>query len=176
MQTFLPFPDFHDSLLILDNKRLGKQRVEAYQILQILEKGGKWENHPAVLMWKGYEKALLSYLKESIRIWKERGYKDTMSYNSKLQIPVGWITGYDLPPWFGNEYFHMSHRSRLIQKDIIYKSLFKPIPNIPYLWPVSKDNRIYQDNIFYILGEDAKLLKINSIDLNTQDIKSIIKK
>ena len=35
MQTFLPSPNFTESARILDNKRLGKQRVEAKQILQI---------------------------------------------------------------------------------------------------------------------------------------------
>ena len=28
MQIFLPFSDFKESLKVLDNKRLGKQRVE----------------------------------------------------------------------------------------------------------------------------------------------------
>jgi hypothetical protein len=36
MQTFLPYPDFRESLQVLDNKRLGKQRVEAYQIISAI--------------------------------------------------------------------------------------------------------------------------------------------
>ena len=47
MQTFLPYPDFRESLESLDYKRLGKQRVEAWQIYQIVSgkrtKGG-WIN------------------------------------------------------------------------------------------------------------------------------------
>ena len=39
MQTFLPYPDFEQSAKSLDNKRLGKQRVECLQILQTLQKG-----------------------------------------------------------------------------------------------------------------------------------------
>jgi hypothetical protein len=31
VNTFLPFPSFEASARCLDNKRLGKQRVEAYQ-------------------------------------------------------------------------------------------------------------------------------------------------
>ena len=58
MQTFLPYTDFIKSAKCLDYKRLGKQRVEAKQILNILlgetTKAG-WTNHPAVLMWSGYE-------------------------------------------------------------------------------------------------------------------------
>jgi hypothetical protein len=37
MQTFLPYPNFKKSLQILDYRRLGKQRVEAYQIIRILK-------------------------------------------------------------------------------------------------------------------------------------------
>ena len=61
MQTFLPYADFVKTAKCLDYRRLGKQRVEAFQILNILEgkttKAG-WKHHPAVLMWEGYENAL----------------------------------------------------------------------------------------------------------------------
>ena len=36
MQTFLPYEDFRESVRSLDDKRLGKQRVEAYQIISAL--------------------------------------------------------------------------------------------------------------------------------------------
>ena len=52
MQTFVPYPDLHDSAAVLDYRRLGKQRVEAYQIIRAalhLSKG--WGNHPATRMW-----------------------------------------------------------------------------------------------------------------------------
>ena len=59
MQTFLPYPDFQKTAQCLDNKRLGKQRVEARQIISTLEgKSNGWRNHPAVKMWKGYEDCL----------------------------------------------------------------------------------------------------------------------
>jgi uncharacterized protein (DUF2132 family) len=37
MQTFMPYPSFRKSLDCLDNKRLGKQRVEAKQIYNIVK-------------------------------------------------------------------------------------------------------------------------------------------
>ena len=61
MQTFLPYPDIEKSLECLDRLRLGKQRVEAYQILNILlnrTKTKEWRNHPAVKMWEGHTNAL----------------------------------------------------------------------------------------------------------------------
>ena len=36
VNTFLPYPDFVKSAKALDYKRLGKQRVEAWQILRAL--------------------------------------------------------------------------------------------------------------------------------------------
>jgi hypothetical protein len=76
MQTFLPSPSFEMSALALDKARLGKQRVEAYQILRALEGKSKgWTNHPATKMWRGYERALRQYLRIMIFEWMARGYK-----------------------------------------------------------------------------------------------------
>ena len=41
MQTFLPHRDFEQSAKCLDMKRLGKQRVEAYQLLLIMHDPNK---------------------------------------------------------------------------------------------------------------------------------------
>lgn len=37
MQTFLPFAEFKETACILDYRRLGKQRVEAKQIIQTIQ-------------------------------------------------------------------------------------------------------------------------------------------
>ena len=54
MQTFLPRESFIESNQSLDYRRLGKQRVEAKQILNVLlnrtETKG-WRNHPITKMW-----------------------------------------------------------------------------------------------------------------------------
>lgn len=70
MQTFLPYPDITLSAAVLDYKRLGKQRVEAMQILNALAglKRG-WTNHPAVRMWRGYEDGLAAYHDACISEW-----------------------------------------------------------------------------------------------------------
>jgi hypothetical protein len=70
MQTFLPYPDFMKSAECLDSQRLGKQRVEAFQIWQTLtDQSDGWKNHPAIKMWKGYEDALLRYLDCCVWQW-----------------------------------------------------------------------------------------------------------
>ena len=120
MQTFLPYPDFKKSFEVLDYRRLGKQRVESMQILNILlsdKKIGGWVNHPAVKMWRGHEDALCLYMNLCIEEWIKRGYKNTMSF---LATPEKII----YPKWFGDNEFHASHRSNLLRKDYTYYSKF----------------------------------------------------
>ena len=64
MQTFLPYKNFIKSAKCLDYKRLGKQRVEALQIHNIISgkrTTGGWINHPVVKMWTGYDQLLAYY-------------------------------------------------------------------------------------------------------------------
>ncbi len=130
MQTFLPYADFRTSLEVLDTKRLGKQRVEAMQLVRVLERGsGAWYNHPAAKMWRGCVPALKLYHDIAIRVWKERGYKNTMiEYNEEC---------WEFPDWVGNEEFHTSHRSNLLRKDPVHYGQFgwKEAPDLEYVWP-----------------------------------------
>ena len=106
MQTFLPYPQFEKSLQCLDYRRLGKQRVEAFQILKALEVPGYgWRNHPAVLMWKGYKNALILYMNTAIEVWKQKGYNNNM-----LMKQIDGEVAY--PHWFGMKIF--MHRIDLI--------------------------------------------------------------
>ena len=75
MQTFLPSTNFAWAAQMLDSKRLNKQILEGYQILNVLSgqsPTGGWRNHPAVLMWKNHEGALLKYLDYMIIEAKQR--------------------------------------------------------------------------------------------------------
>lgn len=129
MQTFLPYPDFQKSLQALDSRRLGKQRVEAYQIIRTIKYGGGWSHHPAVKMWRGHINALKLYYNLSLDEWIIRGYRNRM----KKMAVRGKIS---YPPWFGNENFHAAHRSNLLRKDKTFYSRFqwKESPDLPYLW------------------------------------------
>ena len=63
----------------LDYRRLGKQRVETWQIYRALTgQSTGWVNHPATKMWRGYKQALLYYGICMCREWIKRGYNDTM--------------------------------------------------------------------------------------------------
>jgi hypothetical protein len=131
MQTFLPYPDFKQSAVALDRKRLGKQRVEVLQIFNALKRGGGWSNHPAVNMWRGFEDALLLYGREMCREWISRGYKDTLlpRFEGPEHPP--------LPEWVGDEAFHSSHRYNLLRKDSVHYGRFNWTegPDLPYKWP-----------------------------------------
>lgn len=134
MQTFLPLPDFKKSVEVLDYKRLGKQRVETYQVLNILlnrtdSKG--WVNHPVTRMWRGFEEALKVYQNFTITEWISRGYNNNMSLEvideSKLVMPF----------WFGDDRIHRSHRSNLLRKNFEYYSQFFSEPtDLEYYWAV----------------------------------------
>jgi hypothetical protein len=131
MQTFLPYKNFKKSAKSLDRQRLGKQRIECKQIYGALIFGGSWKNHPAVKMWRGYERSLLKYSIEICNEWISRGYKD-----SQKQLFVEWLnnqTGTDRkPPWLTDE-FCRSHQSNLNRKSDYYK--FDVPKNLEYLWP-----------------------------------------
>lgn len=130
MQTFLPYPDFRESVACLDWRRLGKQRVEAKQILLTLQEGSRWQHHPAVRMWRGYERALQRYMNCCIQEWMRRGYRNNM----KLARVAGRVK---MPWWFGNAEFHASHRSNLLRKDVQWYGQFgwQESNDLPYIWP-----------------------------------------
>jgi len=131
MQTFLPYPDFRKTARVLDNRRLGRQRVEAYQILRVLSGLTRgWINHPAVLMWRGYETALSAYMNAMIEEWVKRGYRNQM-------LRVALEGDYEKPPWLGDPAFHAAHRSNLLRKEPDHYRRFWPHEpdDLPYVWP-----------------------------------------
>ena len=147
MQTFLPDPDYAKSAKYLDNKRLGKQRLECKQILLALgvavgpHKPGKrgWRNHPAVRMWRGYETSLIIYGACMCSEWRKRGFQDTLGIEFR-DVYAAVTDGYPArkPEWIGEEAFHASHRSNLLRKDKEYYGKFgwtEP-DDLPYIWPV----------------------------------------
>jgi hypothetical protein len=142
MQTFLPYKSFKKTAKILDYRRLGKQRVECLQILQTLAKGSRWKNHPAVLMWSGYEQYLIRYGQEICLEWRRRNYKDTClekisSFKSVFKDSI------EKPWWLGKRKFHLSHKSNLIRKfPEYYQKHFKNVSSeLPYFWPSENENK-----------------------------------
>jgi len=159
MQTFLPYNDFVKSSQCLDFRRLGKQRVEAKQIINILTgvtPDSRWKNHPAVLMWKGYVPVLKFYHDVMLYEWIRRGYKNSMPFlfqsyegmhhtiscdkiiytHTFKEIHLwGKIFEISLPDWLTDE-FCSWHRAALLEKNYDYYKQFNwtEEPKIDYLW------------------------------------------
>ena len=145
MQTFLPYKSFKNSLQSLDWRRLGKQRVEAHQILNVLlgrttTKG--WVNHPITRMWKGYEPALQLYFNMCVEEWVNRGYNNNMKLED-ITEPIIY------PHWLGDKSFHSSHRSNLLRKDYEYYSKFcwRESCDEPYCWFDTDKKQWYKQHV-----------------------------
>ena len=164
MQTFLPFEDFTEVAQVLDNKRLNKQALEAWQImmtnLQLDPQGNHrvpkgWYNHPATKMWRGYETTLYTYIEAMVTEWKRRGYKSTIldkaSATLKVAFDKGLITHITaVPEWMEDSMFFEriaeSHRKALLVKDYEWYSQFDwaedagyPESEYEYVWADSNE-------------------------------------
>lgn len=132
MQTFLPYDSFYLSAKCLDYKRLGKQRIEANQILAIINNKQKGYNkHPAANMWLGFSDALKLYFNVISTEWVLRGYRHNIGF-----YEINNIDDIEFPGWFGYPKFHISHQSNLLRKNKTWYSQFFNIrDDIPYFWP-----------------------------------------
>ena len=68
-------------------------------------------------MWRGFVPGQVLYGVQSCWEWTRRGYADAV-----LPPLLAWsadevLIDPDLPPWFGVEALHRSHRSALLRKD-----------------------------------------------------------
>lgn len=155
MQTFLPYSDIVQSFKVLDDKRLGKQRVETHQIINAITGRPKldgtpykgWLNHPCSVMWRHHVPLLQLYFNLSLEEWVSRGFKNTMK-EEIIQSPVLY------PEWWGNTKFHDSHKSNLLKKDPEFYVQYNwdVDPTNPYVW-MDKDGKWYKQHS----GEKGKV-------------------
>jgi len=149
MITFLPCTDFEEIARILDDKRLGGQRTEAWAILKWLRAP---EQYPKLVragycsMWKGFEPALVCYVNAMLREWARRGFRN------ELLAPGDASLGLDepaspppMPPWLGEEALHSCHRSALMAKLPTHYSQYGwpetgEDHDGSYLWPDRRDD------------------------------------
>ena len=139
MQTFLPYSDFKECAKVLDDKRLGNQRIETTQIINCIQNGTGWQEHPIVRMWSPYVESLMYYHNVVVKEWMNRGFRNN--------IPEFQIASEDVksPDWLGEEKIHKSHRSNLLRKSPKWYSQFgwKEDDSLPYVWVDMEDNRLY---------------------------------
>ncbi|WJZ48549.1 pyrimidine dimer DNA glycosylase [Actinomycetia phage DSL-LC01] len=161
MQSFLTSPySFEQTSAELDNKRLHKQTLEAWQCLLTitnLDPDGNhrepkgWSNHPVARMWRGYETALVSYISATYFEWRSRGYKSTLlekTYRTYDQaVKLGRVsTDLVLPSWMTDAKYYLdlcsTHRTALLCKHYDWYKQFNwpedtgTAPSTyTYLWP-----------------------------------------
>lgn len=133
MQTFLPEIGISNCASALDNKRLNKQVLEGYQIIKLLSDyhdKKAWAHHPAVLMWKGHEYSLRTYIQDMITEAKLRGIKMDKHIQNMNDIERtnknNW--GESMPKWFGSEARNRvlwTHRANLYLKDPIFYAQYE---------------------------------------------------
>lgn len=135
MQVFLPEKSFVDSAQALDYRRLVKQLLEGRQIMTVLageQTSRGWVNHPAVKMFKGYERALYAYLFAIKDEMHARGYKWEKNWDVIQDTYIRNFISQDtfLPPWMEDEELFnkviITHRGRLWEKDPIHYEEYQP--------------------------------------------------
>lgn len=138
MQTFLPFPSYAASATCLDDKRLNKQIIEAYQILT-----GRLpnSNHPACLMWRGHEFQLQEY---ALTLCVEYNARKERAHSLTEKIDSMNFSDCDVPEWIYDKLFLASHRVNLLRKDATHYAHLRrsiPTPDLDayptgYFWPI----------------------------------------
>lgn len=170
MQTFMPMFKYQDSVRALDDARLNKQILECSQILDcILDPTKGYQNHPAVNMWRGHEKALCTYGGAAAAAWRDRRGTgiDRQAWFYNKHIELGTTKGIRkdsilIPPWVGDLHFHRSHRSNLMRKDPRYYDWEGAPENMPYVWPLTTGRDEYK---LYISAADMKRLETGEREL-----------
>lgn len=156
VNIFIPLSDPIEIAKILDDKRLGKQRVEAKQIITIITGEAKslaWSHHPAVLMWKDYPNELKYYYNCIVLEWVHRGYINNMplfATSKQNRTPPRM-------PWFMYcKPVLLSYQASLLRKNYSHyhkyfksKSL-KPYMTRSYLWTVMAEHYLTFDKLDYL--------------------------
>ena len=126
MQTFLPYKDFVKVAKVLDNRRLNKQILECYQVLNVLSNPSPtagWRNHPAVKMWRGHEFALYNYAMIMVSEADARSIrteKNTINL-LRLRSDHGNSWGMGKPEWMSDKKIMKrvttTHKANLFKKE-----------------------------------------------------------
>lgn len=131
MQTFVPFANLDLSASTLDSRRLNKQLLEGRQIYKILSERkmtGPWTQHPAVKMWRNYDMGLYAYLKAVKNECVARGIQTEKNWSAITDMhESNWHRGSNvvMPPWWGDNRVHESHRNNLFVKDPLFYAEFE---------------------------------------------------
>jgi len=126
MQVFRPYMDWWMSARVLDDRRLGKQRVEVKQVMMailrrmsLIRNGRRgWLNHPIVLMYyndgRPYLRDLIGYFNACVDEWRRRGMRSSISLSDIEHLILGVVSAEGHPLTHVHE---VEYRRVLILKD-----------------------------------------------------------
>lgn len=173
MQTFMTHDNYYDTAYVLDNKRLGKQRVEAFQILKALRgdynNTGAWVNHPATVMWRDNAYQLACYGYAMCEVWIGRGFSDTLlqefdsAIHNKRTTPEPW--------WVNHKLLHLTHQSNLMRKNADHYGFDVP-DNIPYVWPLH-DEQAFRLGTFK-KGDNLDMIGNSLVYLTSKQVAELL--
>lgn len=177
MQTFMTHDNYTDTAKALDNKRLGKQRVEAYQILKALRGDyndtGAWVNHPATVMWRNHQYELALYgLTISMEFYERGfdGYAMMMKFTDLCNdLQSGNRESY--PWWINHQLLHLTHQSNLMRKNAEFYEFDVP-NNIPYVWPLD-DEQAFRLGTFK-KGDNLDMIGNNLVYLTSKQVAELL--
>lgn len=170
VQTFMPNHDYQVTALQLDDKRLGKQRVEAYQILNaLLGRSNGWIHHPATKMWQGHEYQLAQYGWVICYEWFSRGFQDSLLW--KFDEALTELDKTKKPWWVNNQLLNLTHQSNLVRKDSALYEYQVP-SNIPYVWPFA-DEEAFRLGTFKN-GDNLDMLKNGVVYLTSTQVAELL--
>lgn len=177
MQTFMTHDNYMDTAKALDNKRLGKQRVEAYQILKALRGDyndtGAWVNHPATVMWRNHQYELALYgLTISMEFYERGfdGYAMMMKFTDLCNdLQSGNRESY--PWWINHQLLHLTHQSNLMRKNAEFYEFDVP-NNIPYVWPLD-DEQAFRLGTFK-KGDNLDMIGNNLVYLTSKQVAELL--
>lgn len=159
MQTWLPYPNFEESVKCL---RLEELAIQRYQVLELMEEFHQvpleetqlpedYKPHHLddlefiglITMWTGYELQLCEYGLVCCDEWQQRRSKRDPMYE-KLDFHLMCASNCEdvdgtKPNWFGDVDFHLSHQAGLVRiAPAHYSSYFQVSAERPLEWPESK--------------------------------------
>lgn len=147
MQTFLTDMSFRRNAQFLDEKRLGKQRVETLQIMKaIFDPEYGWQSHPVTNMWRNHPFGLWLYQYHTCEVWTAKGFQDTCKDRTR-KLLIDNDVSLDpsdhkeiWPEWINDERLYASHRSNLLRKRPAHYEKFGWLEpdNLPYFWPTKE--------------------------------------
>jgi len=171
MQVFVPLKDFKQIAKCLDYRRLGKERVEAKDIITLCMMSNsdeyrnslfkynkqaayiwkRYNKHPIIEMWKYNVPALIEYYNTIVIEWKDRGYVNNLPHICLMDFNP------EYPDWFGRDDIHNSHKSKLLLKgefDALVANISK-----------AKGKRYHQWQSAYKLPKRKNMLRFEHLDL-----------